>query len=76
MNWMKKFKLTIGIIRLEDNSEPEKRRVIEKFPDLFKNNTTIKDTEINIQLKPRHYPVNKKQDHHIYKKKSGENWKN
>ena len=32
-------------------------RIIEKFPDLFKNNTTIKDTEINIQLKPSHYPV-------------------
>ena len=25
--------------------------------DLFKNNTTIKDAEINIQINPGHYPV-------------------
>ena len=37
-----------------------KKRVIEKFPDLFKNNNTIKDAEINIQLKPGHYPVKQK----------------
>ena len=60
MDWMKKFNLTLGNIRPADNEQSEKRRVIEKFPDLFKNNTTIKDTEINIQLKPGHYPVNQK----------------
>ena len=58
---MKKFKLTIGNIRTEENNhQSEKKRVIEKFPDLFKNNTTIKDTEINYQLKPGHYPVKQK----------------
>ena len=58
MDWMKKFKLTIGNIRTEENNQSEKKRVIEKFPDLFKNNTTIiKDTETNIQLTPGHYPV-------------------
>ena len=30
----------------------EKKPVIEKFSDIFKNNTTIKDKEKNIQLKP------------------------
>ena len=60
MDWMKKFKLTIGNIRTEENNQSERKRVIEKFPDLFKNNTTIKDTEINIQLKPGHYPVKQK----------------
>ena len=60
MDWMKKIKLTIGNIRTEENNQSEKKRVIEKFPDLFKNNTTIKDTEINIQLKPGHYPVKQK----------------
>ena len=60
IDWMKKFNLTIGNIRPADNEQWEKRRVIEKFPDLFKNNTTIKDTEINIQLKPGHYPVKQK----------------
>ena len=60
MDWMKKFKLTIGNIRPEENNQSEKKRVVEKFRDLFKNNTTIKDTEINIQLKPGHYPVKQK----------------
>ena len=60
MDWLKKFNLTIGNIRTEDTNQSEKRRVIEKFPVLFKNNTTIKDTEINIQLKPGHYPVKQK----------------
>ena len=60
MDWMKKFNLTIRNIRTDENSQSEKKRVIEKFPNLFKNNTTIKDTEINIQLKPGHYPVKQK----------------
>ena len=57
---MKKFNLTIRNIRTDENNQSEKKRVIEKFPDLFKNNTTIKDAEINIQLKPGHYPVKQK----------------
>ena len=32
---MKQFNLTIGNIRTEDINQSEKRRVIEKFPDLF-----------------------------------------
>ena len=51
MDWLKKFKLTIGNVRMEENNQSEKRRSIAKFPDLFKNNTTIKDACINIQLK-------------------------
>ena len=57
---MKKFNVTIGNIRLEDDGQSEKRRVMEKFPDLFRNNTTITDTEVNNQLKPGHYPVKQK----------------
>ena len=78
MDWMKQFKLTIGNIRVQNSSQSEKRQIIEKFPDLFKNNTTIKDTEINIQLKPDIIRCNKKQDrsHYTYKKTSGENWRN
>ena len=41
MDWLKKFKLTIGNIRLDDYNQSEKRQIVEKFPDLFKNNTTI-----------------------------------
>ena len=56
MDWLKKFKLTIGNIQLDEKDQSEKRRIIEKILDLFRNNTTIKDTEINFQLKPGHYP--------------------
>ena len=60
MDWMKKFKLTIGRIQLADNNQSEREKVFNKFPDLFKNNETIKDAERNIQLKPGHYPVKQK----------------
>ena len=53
MDWVKKFRLTIGNIRLGENSQSEKRQIEEKFPDLFRKNTTIKDDEIKIQLKPK-----------------------
>ena len=75
---MKKFNLTIKSNRLDENNQSEKKRVIVKFPDLFMINTTMKDTEIKIQLKPGHYPVNRKQDqfHYTYKTKSVESWRN
>ena len=60
MDWMKRFKLTIGRIQLAETNKTEKERVINKFLDLFENNRTIKDTEINIQLKPGHYTVKQK----------------
>ena len=60
MDWPKKFRLTIGNIRLDEISQSEMRQVVEKFPDLFKNNTTINDAEVNIHLKLGHYPVNQK----------------
>ena len=60
MDWMKKFKLTISKIQLADNNQSEREKVFNKFPDLFENNETIKDTEINIQLKPGRYPVKQK----------------
>ena len=60
MDWMKRFRLTIGRIQLGECNQSEKQRIINKFPDLFENNKTIKDTDINIQLKPGHYPVKQK----------------
>ena len=60
MDWMKKFKLTISKIQLADNNQSERGKVLNKFPDLLENNETIKDTERNIQSKPRHYPVKQK----------------
>ena len=60
MDWMRKFKLTISKIQLADNNQSEREKVFNKFPDLFENNDTIKDTEINIQLKQGHYPVKQK----------------
>ena len=53
MDWMKNFKITIGNIRVQDSNQSKKRQIFEKFPDLFKKNTTTKDTEINLQLKPK-----------------------
>ena len=55
MDWMRKFKLTISKTQLADNNQSEREKVFNKFPDLFENNETIK--EINMQLKPAHYPV-------------------
>ena len=60
MDWMKTFKLPIGRIQLTENNQSEKEKIINKFPDLFENNETIKDTEIKIQLKPGHLPVKQK----------------
>ena len=60
MDWLKKFRPTIGNIRVDKNNQSEKKQIVEKFSDLFRNNTTIKDAEINIQMKPGHYPVKQK----------------
>ena len=60
MDWMRTFKLTIGKIQMTENNQSHKDRIFKKFPDLFENNETIKDTEIKIQLKPGHYPVKQK----------------
>ena len=60
MHWMKQFKLTIGKIQLVEDNQSEREKVFNKFTDLFENNETIKDTEINIHLKPGHYPVKQK----------------
>ena len=56
MYWMHKFNLTIENIRTDENIQSEKRRVIEKIQEQHDKN----DAEINIQLKPGHYPVKQK----------------
>ena len=60
MDWMKTFKLTIGRIQLAESNQSEREKIFGKFQGLFENNETIKDTEINIQLKPGHYPIKQK----------------
>ena len=76
MDWLKKFRLTIGIIRLDENSQSEKRQIVEKFSDLVRKNTTIKDAEMNIQLKPGHYPVKSKTNPSPFTRSSRKrNWK-
>ena len=60
MDWMKKFRLLIGTIQLAENNQSEREKVFNKFLDFFENNETIKDTEINIQLTPEHYPIKQK----------------
>ena len=50
MDWMKTFKLTIGRIQLAKNNQSEREKMFNKFPGLFENNKTIKDTEIKMRL--------------------------
>ena len=57
MDWMKTFKLTIGRIQLAKNNQSEREKKFNKFPGLFENNETIKETEIKIRIKPRHLSV-------------------
>ena len=57
MDWMKRFRLTVGRLQLAENNQSGKERVNNNFPDSFEDKRTLKDTEINRQLKPRHYPV-------------------
>ena len=59
LDWMKKFKLIIGRIQLAENNQSE-CAIFNRFPDVFENNETIKDTEINIQPKPGHCPIKQK----------------
>ena len=59
MDWIKLFKLTIGKIQLAESKQSEREKVSNRFPDLFENNERKTDTEINIQLKPGHYPIKK-----------------
>ena len=54
MDWLKKFRLAIGNIRLNENSQSEKKTDCREILGLV---TTIKDSEVNIQLTPGHYPV-------------------
>ena len=60
MDWMKKFRLTIGKIQLAENNQSECEKVFNKFPELFEKNETFKDIKINIQLKAGHYPIKQK----------------
>ena len=60
MDWMKTFKLIIERIQLSESNQSEREKIFGKFQGLFENNETIKDTEINIQLKPGHYPIKQK----------------
>ena len=59
-DWMKKFRFTIDRIQLVENNKSEREKVFNKFPDLFENNETIKDTEINTQPKLGHCPIKQK----------------
>ena len=47
MDWIKKFKLTIRRIQLAENNQSERGKIINKIPDLFEINGTIKNTELN-----------------------------
>ena len=56
MGWMKNIGKTIESLQKARNNQSGKNRIIEHFPDLFLDNTTVEDTETNIQLKFGHCP--------------------
>ena len=60
MDWMIKFRMTIKQNQTVGKKQTEKEGIVKKFNDLFENNTTMKDAEINIQFKPVHYAVKQK----------------
>ena len=54
MEWMEKFEMTIKTIEINENKKTEKRRIVEKFNNFLKTNTTIKDAKTNFQSRPGH----------------------
>ena len=45
---------------LAENNHSEREKVYNRFPYLFENNETMKDTEINVQLKQGNHPIKQK----------------
>ena len=62
MDWLRQFNSMMRNIQstttITDQSEKDKEGT--NFEKLFKTNRTTKDTEIKIQLKPRHPPIEQK----------------
>ena len=50
-----KIKLTLRNIRLDENKQSEKRRIIGKVSDQVRINATVKDAEIIIHIELGHY---------------------
>ena len=59
---MKIIKITIGRIQLAEKNSAEKEEIHKGFPDLLKNNETMKDTEVKIHSYPGelNHPVKQK----------------
>ena len=60
MDWMRKFPLTIGRIQLAEDNQSEREKEFNRLPDLFENDETIKETELNILLNRDITRLNKK----------------
>ena len=48
------------INRINDNSENLIKTLTDQFPKLFKENYTVHDLQVKIELKPDHKPVQQK----------------
>ena len=55
MVWLKNFRLTIGNIRLDENSQSEKKTDCREILGLVQKQYNHKRCQINIQLKPGNY---------------------
>ena len=83
LDWLDKLKIGLQgnkntkIIR-HIETDGRRQKIINEYEDLFKNNHTIKDLTIDIQLKKDTKPIQQKGDGHyqyIFKKRSFMNWK-
>ena len=81
LDWLDKLEIgqqgkNTNIIR-HIETDGKRQKIINEYEDLFKNNHTIKDLTIDIQLKKRPNQFNKRDDQcqYTFKKQSNTNWK-
>ena len=59
VNWLKQLPITINKISL-DNETSQSESIYKKYHKLFNTNLTIKDAEVQRQIKPGCYPIQQK----------------
>ena len=64
MDMLKKFKLKIGNIRVDESNQSEKEKNSISVSGIFKNNSSLKYAKI--RLKSQLHQVNQKQDENAF----------
>ena len=60
VNWLKHLPSTINGISLKKETNQSEAAIHTKFKKLFETNHTIKNTEVELQIKPGCYPIQQK----------------